>query len=81
MGCYTSGMTTVQPGIYEHFKGKSYLVLGEFEDTETGQINIAYKALYGNYKRSSRSKENFTEHVDRPDFNYKGPRFFFVQPF
>lgn len=74
-------MQTVIPGIYRHFKGNQYLVLGEFEHTETGVVYIAYKALYGTFKSSARNKDNFLEEVDRPDFNYRGPRFVLLSTF
>jgi hypothetical protein len=65
----------IVPGLYRHFKGGLYLVLGEFIHTETGEELVAYKALYGNFQSSARPKAMFLDEVDRPDFNYKGPRF------
>ena len=39
-------MTEVPPGIYEHFKGGKYEVLGEGIDTETREPYVVYKPLY-----------------------------------
>ena len=36
----------VVPGEYEHFKGARYEVLGEGEDTETGERLVVYRPLY-----------------------------------
>jgi hypothetical protein len=71
----------VQHGIWRHFKGKEYLVEGEYADSETGAIVIPYRQLYAPYKKLSRPKSNFLEHVDRSDFNYSGPRFVLVRAF
>jgi len=71
----------VRRGIWRHFKGREYLVEGEFPDTETGEVRIPYRQLYAPYDKCSRTKSNFLEHVDRPEFNYKGPRFVLVRAF
>jgi hypothetical protein len=66
--------------IFKHFKGKEYRISGmsycadgdhltprvEYIDLETG---IKY----------SRDLSRFLEIVDRPDFEYKGPRYVFVR--
>lgn len=68
-------MNQVQPGFYQHFKGGIYEVL-EMRDAETQEL------LEGVYYRCTktdkgwfRTVENFTEHVDKPEYNYSGPRF------
>lgn len=71
----------VKRGIWRHFKGREYLVEGEFPDTENGVIHVAYRQLYSPYARCSRTKTNFLEHVDRPDYGYAGPRFVLVSAF
>lgn len=67
----------VRPGIYIHFKGGKYLVLFVSRGTEDGQRIVVYTPLYGEYAGMivHRTIENFTEHIDRPEFNYTGPRF------
>jgi hypothetical protein len=36
----------IQPGKYEHYKGKEYEVIGLAKDSETLQNLVIYKALY-----------------------------------
>jgi len=71
----------IQPGIWRHFKGKEYLVEGEYPDTESSIPHVAYRQLYAPYERCSRTKENFLEHVDRPEQAYTGPRFVLIKAF
>ena len=40
--------------IVRHFKGDDYLILGFTEHTETGEIMVNYKALYGDCLEYSR---------------------------
>jgi hypothetical protein len=39
-------METIDSGVYEHYKGKRYQVLGLATHTETGEKMVVYKALY-----------------------------------
>ncbi|HIH23434.1 TPA: DUF1653 domain-containing protein [Candidatus Woesearchaeota archaeon] len=39
-------MTDVVPGIYEHYKGKRYEVLGIARHSETLEEMVVYRALY-----------------------------------
>ncbi|MGH8807800.1 MAG: DUF1653 domain-containing protein [Noviherbaspirillum sp.] len=36
----------IEPGVYEHYKGKKYFVLGLSRDTETGEVCVVYRPLY-----------------------------------
>ena len=67
----------VRPGIYQHFKGGKYLVFFVSMGTEDNEKIVVYTPLYGAYagKIRHRTLKNFTEEVNRPDFNYQGPRF------
>jgi hypothetical protein len=38
--------TTIVPGVYEHYKGKRYFVLGLSKNTETGEVCVVYRPLY-----------------------------------
>lgn len=72
-------METVRPGIYRHFKGRDYEVLGEFTHTETQEVFVAYAALYAPYRRCVRPKAMFIEEVGRPELGYKGRRFTLIR--
>ncbi len=63
----------VKPGIYRHYKGKDYEVLGVAIHTETEEEHVVYRALYGNYTLCIRPLNMFIEAVEKKD--YKGPRF------
>ncbi|MEN3291365.1 MAG: hypothetical protein V7642_618 [Burkholderiales bacterium] len=39
-------VTEITPGVYEHYKGKKYFVLGLSKNTETGEICVVYRPLY-----------------------------------
>ena len=41
-----SKTTQLQPGVYEHYKGKRYEVIGIGKDTETEVDVVIYKPLY-----------------------------------
>lgn len=34
------------PGVYQHYKGKKYFVLGLSKNTETDEICVVYRPLY-----------------------------------
>ncbi len=69
-------------GVYEHYKGKKYLVLGVARHTETGELMAVYVPLYelpGNegVQMSVRPLEMFVGDVEigselRPRFRFTG---------
>jgi hypothetical protein len=73
----------VKPGIYRHFKGNIYHVIGVAENTESGEFSVVYIPQHGPHagKLSNRPLSMFLEtienHKDRPD--YTGPRFELVE--
>lgn len=54
----------VLPGLYSHWKGGTYEVLGECLDKETGEINIVYRSTE-NPRLWTRNLSNFLETVTR----------------
>jgi hypothetical protein len=68
---------SVKPGVYKHFKGNTYHVLGVSENTETKELTVVYIPQHGEHagKLSNRNLKMFLENVDRPELGYKGPRF------
>ncbi len=73
----------VKPGIYRHFKGNIYHVLGVSENTETHELTVIYIPQHGPFagRLSNRKLEMFLEtvshHKERPD--YVGPRFELIE--
>ncbi len=78
---------------YYHFKHNPekgvldycYKIIGVGFHTETGQLMLAYQALYTkempneNVNFYLRPLEMFTENVEKPELNYFGPRFRLVE--
>ena len=63
----------IQPGIYRHFKGNRYEVIGIASHSETMEPMVVYRALYGEGGLWVRPAAMWKEIVDKP--NYHGPRF------
>lgn len=72
---------SVKPGVYRHFKGNIYHVLGVAENTETRELSVMYIPQGGEHagRLSNRDLKMFLEEVDRPEYNYKGPRFQLIE--
>ncbi len=71
--------TEIKKGIYRHFKSNEYEVLDVALHSETQEPFVVYRALYGEGKLWVRPLAMFTEIVDKPEINYKGPRFSYVR--
>ena len=54
---------TPQPGVYEHYKGRRYELLGCARHTETEEEFVVYRALYGTYDLWVRPKAMFMETI------------------
>ena len=63
----------IKPGIYQHFKGNRYEVIGVANHSETMEPMVVYRALYGEHGLWVRPAAMWNEIVDKP--NYQGPRF------
>lgn len=70
-------MPEIRPGVYRHFKGNEYLVLGMARHSETCEPMVVYQALYGDSGLWVRPAHMWQEAIDR-DY-YKGPRFQYVR--
>lgn len=56
-------MDKIKPGIYQHYKGRRYEVIGEALHSETVETMIVYRALYGSCGLWVRPKAMFLETV------------------
>jgi hypothetical protein len=52
------------PGIYRHYKGQTYEVLGVAHHSETEEPLVVYRALYGDYGLWVRPLDMFVETVE-----------------
>ena len=69
----------LKPGIYRHFKGNLYELIGIAQHSETLEPMVVYRALYGQQGLWVRPAAMWEEQVDRD--GYSGPRFTFVKKF
>ena len=69
---------SLQPGIYRHYKGNEYQVLGVARHSETDEHYVVYRPQYGERGLWIRPLTMFTETVE-----YDGraqPRFAYARP-
>jgi len=64
-------------GLYRHFKGNEYKVIGVAKHSETLEEFVVYQALYGEHGIWIRPKEMFFQKIERdgkmiPRFEYIG---------
>jgi hypothetical protein len=55
----------IQPGKYQHFKGNFYQVIDTVTHSETQEILVLYKPLYGEQALWVRPIEMFLEEIER----------------
>jgi len=56
---------TLAKGIYKHYKGKLYEVIGVAQHSETGEQMAVYKTLYGDFSLWVRPLTMFEEMIER----------------
>ncbi|MBL8075761.1 MAG: DUF1653 domain-containing protein [Nitrospira sp.] len=67
----------VSPGIYRHYKGSRYEVLGVAKHSETEEEFVVYRALYGERGLWIRPLAMFVERVEKDGVSV--PRFFRIE--
>jgi len=70
-------MTTIKKGIYKHYKGGEYKVLGEAKNSETKEEEVIYQNLQAEKKIWVRPKQLFLEDIEVE--GEKKPRFEFIR--
>ncbi|HEY6644854.1 DUF1653 domain-containing protein [Povalibacter sp.] len=69
--------TELRPGLYRHYKGNDYEVIGVGRHSETEESVVIYRALYGERGLWVRPLRMFTEFVDHD--GRKVPRFAYMK--
>ncbi|NMP38553.1 MAG: DUF1653 domain-containing protein [Clostridiales bacterium] len=69
----------MKPGVYRHYKGNEYEVIGTAKNSETLEPMVVYRALYGEHEMWVRPASMWSEEVDTPDgkvtrFTYTGEK-------
>lgn len=70
-------MGDVPPGLYRHYKGNEYTVLGVARHSETDEELVVYRPEYGERRLWVRPKAMFLETVSRDGVDV--PRFQFLR--
>ena len=70
-------MQEIRPGIWRHFKGNRYQVIGMAKHSETLEDMVVYRALYGEGGLWVRPASMWLEKVERDGKTYQ--RFVFEQ--
>lgn len=55
---------TITPGRYRHYKGMEYQVIGVVKHSETEEVLVLYKMLYGDFSSWVRPYDMFVETID-----------------
>lgn len=70
-----SSEDAIRPGRYRHYKGKDYEVIGVARHSETDELLVVYRCLYGDFSLWVRPLAMFGENVivdgrETPRFRY-----------
>ncbi len=70
-------MSKIKAGKYQHYKGAFYEVIDEVRHSESEEVLVLYKTLYGDFSLWVRPKEMFLQSVtvdaiSVPRFKYIG---------
>lgn len=68
-----------RPGRYRHYKGQDYQVISLARHSETEELLVVYKLLYGDFSFWVRPHAMFTSTVTQPNGTVT-PRFAYVGP-
>ena len=68
---YSDDRPDIRPGIYRHFKGGLYQVVGVAPNSENGEYMVVYRALYGEKGLWVRPTSMWTETVERDGQTYQ----------
>lgn len=58
-----NAVPAVTPGIYRHYKGNHYLILATARHSETEEVMVVYRCLYGDFSLWVRPLDLFLETV------------------
>lgn len=67
----SNGSLDIKPGLYRHFKGNKYEVVGIAKHSETMEDMVVYRALYGEFGLWVRPASMWNETVERDGQVYK----------
>ena len=62
---YEDAVRDIPPGTYRHYKGNLYEVLGIARHSETEEVMVVYRALYGKKELWVRPASMWTERVEK----------------
>lgn len=54
----------LRPGVYRHYKGYDYAVVGVVSHSETGEKLVVYRQLYGDFAWWTRPLTMFQERIN-----------------
>ncbi|WP_166253274.1 DUF1653 domain-containing protein [Marinobacter salicampi] len=66
----------LKPGVYRHYKGRNYEVIGTARHSETEEYMVVYRCLYGDHSLWVRPLAMFRETVEVA--GEQVPRFAFI---